>query len=491
MAAESIIGRTGEQKRLQEILNSKEAEFIALYGRRRVGKTFLIREFFAAHTLFEVTGEHGRAARLQLDRFCHEVTHVFFDGRPLPPCASWSAALELLSGAIENFAERHPGKPIVVFLDELPWLATHRSGLVAALDHAWNARLSKVKTLRLIVCGSAASWMLDKFIHAKGGLYNRITQRIHLRPFTLSETDAFLRARGVKLNNRQVALLYMTVGGVPHYLKQVRRGRSVTQVVGELCFGRDGILRDEFDNLFRSLFNRSEVHASIVRALAARTRGMSQSELVEQTGLSGGGRFRKYLDELESSGFIASFNPFGKKKKNTQYRLIDEYSYFYLRWIDGAPSAALQGDGARYWQRKARSQAFAAWSGYAFENLCFKHVDQLLEALGLSAIGVDSSTWRHLPGPGRPEAGRGAQIDLLLDREDDTITLCEMKFTESAFTIDRKHARELMEKIGVFEAVTKTRKSIQLVMVSAAGLKANSFSEDLVADCVSLEAFFT
>ncbi|MDD9941082.1 MAG: ATP-binding protein [Myxococcales bacterium] len=493
MAAESIVGRAAEQERLRQVLNSREAELVALYGRRRVGKTFLVREVFSGHTYFEVTGEKDQAARVQIDRFVRELSRVFYEGRPLSPCASWGEAFELLAAAVEDFAERKPRSPIIVFLDELPWLATHRSRLMQALDHAWNARLSKVRTLRMIVCGSAAAWMLDKLVFAKGGLYNRITQRIALRPFTLAETADFLRSRAVKLPRQQVALLYMAIGGVPHYLKQVRRGRSVTQIIGELCFGRDGMLRDEFDTLFQSLFSSSQAHLAIVRALAANASGLSQDELATHTGVSSGGRFKQYLRELEASGFVAAFSPFGRRKKETLYRLMDEYSGFYLAWIDGAPSTALRGDGVRYWHAKSRSPAVSAWAGYAFERLCFKHVDCIIERLGLTSVGVTASSWRYLPSrrvAGTAGPARGAQIDLLLDRDDDTITACEMKYTDMPFTIDRQYARALGEKLSVFETVTKTRKAVQLVLVTAAGLKPNHYSEDLLADTVSLDAFF-
>lgn len=492
MAAESIVGRAVEQRRLRAILGSSEAELVALYGRRRVGKTFLVRELFADQTYFEVTGEKDQVAAVQLDRFVRELSRVFYDGRPLAPCSSWSAAFDRLAAAVDDYAQRHPRKPIIVFLDELPWLASHRSGLMQALDHAWNARLSKIKTLRLIVCGSAAAWMLDKLVFAKGGLYNRITQRIELRPFSLRETAVYLRSRSVKLSSQQVALLYMAIGGVPHYLKQVPRGRSVTQIIGELCFGNDGLLRDELTMLFQSLFTEPQSHLAIVRALAARGSGLSQDELAGKAGLSSGGRVKQYLRELEASGFIAAFSPFGRRKKETLYRLVDEYSSFYLSWIDGAPSSALRGDGARYWHAKARSPAFTAWAGFAFERLCFKHVDRIIESLGLTSIGVVASTFRYAPAKRRAGAGgpaEGTQIDLLLDRDDATITVCEMKYSDKPFAIDRKYARELSEKLAVFEAVTKTRKTVQLVLVAAAGLKPNHYSEDLVADTVELDAF--
>jgi uncharacterized protein len=493
MAAESIIGRQAEQKRLAEILGSREAELVALYGRRRVGKTFLVREFFAGHTYFEVTGEKEQSSKVQIARFCHETARVFFGGRPLPPCESWAAAFELLAGAVEDHVKRHPHTPVIVFLDELPWLATHRSGLMGALDHTWNARLSKIKALRMILCGSAAAWMLDKLVFAKGGLYNRITQRIELRPFLLGESSAFLSARGIHLSRRQMSLLYMAVGGIPHYLRQVRRGRSAAQAIGDLCFGRDGLLRDEFPNLFGSLFSAADAHMEIVRALASHASGLSQEEIVARTGLSGGGRLRTYLRELEASGFVAAFTPFAKKKKDTLYKLSDEYSSFYLKWVDRAPALALRGNGARYWQGMVGSPAFHAWAGFAFERLCMKHIDQILTALDLEMIGTHPATWRHVPKAIRGRASgsaRGAQIDLLLDRDDDTITVCEMKYTDQPLSIDRKYARELREKLEVFESATGTKKTVQLALVCSSGFKPNAYSEDLVTQIVSLDALF-
>ncbi|MCP4504682.1 MAG: ATP-binding protein, partial [Deltaproteobacteria bacterium] len=248
-----IIGRKGEQKLLQDVLDSNEAEFVAIYGRRRVGKTFLIRQFFSDQVFLEVTGEKHQAASVQIARFCDAVSKAFLGNVRLPQQRTWNDAFELLANAIEARSEKDPNTPIVVFLDELPWMSTHRSGLIQALDYVWNARLSRLRNVRLIVCGSAATWMLDKLIHAKGGLYNRVTQRIWLQPFTLAETDAYLKSRNVRLNKRQTSLLYMCMGGIPFYLKNVKKDWSVDQAIGKLCFDENGLLAEEFEHLFESL----------------------------------------------------------------------------------------------------------------------------------------------------------------------------------------------------------------------------------------------
>lgn len=491
LAPTKIIGRTSEKKLLRAVLQSREAEFVAIYGRRRVGKTFLIRQFFKDELLFESTGEKDQQAVVQIARFCDAVSRTFLGGIRLPQQKTWNDAFELLANALEAQHVRDPKKPIIVFLDELPWMATHRSGLVQALDYIWNARLSKLPNVRLIVCGSAAAWMLDRLIHAKGGLYNRVTQRIQLQPFTLAEADVYLSSRGVKLTKRQTALLYMCVGGIPYYLKNVQKGWSVDQAIGRLCFDHNGLLSDEFQRLFDSLFSTSNVHKQIVRALASKAMGLSKQDIAEHTKVSSGGGLAKALDELEASGFVAAYSPFGKKKRDTVYRLVDEFSWFHLRWIESAPSPAVRGDGVAYWHTKSSSPAFAAWSGYAFENLCLKHIDQLLRALELEGVGVAAGSWRHAGKPkARNRKAEGAQVDLVLDRNDDTVTLCEMKYTEEPFVVTRKVARELEEKVDVFRSVTKTKKNVQLALVCSAGLKPNDNSDELVSASAELIDFF-
>ena len=489
-ASNKLIGRQKEQKVLRNVLNSTDAEFVAIYGRRSVGKTFLVRQFFADELFVEVTGEKDQLASVQIARFCDAISKAFLGGVRLPPQRSWNDAFELLANAVEAHQKRAPKKPVILFLDELPWMATHRSGIVQALDYIWNARLSKLTNVRLIVCGSAAAWMLDKLVHAKGGLYNRVTQRIQLRPFTLAESNEYLTSRGVRLTRKQTALLYMCIGGIPYYLKHVRKGWSVDQAVGRLCFDENGLLSDEFHRLFESLFSTSDAHKLVVRALASKACGLSKKDIAEQTKVTSGGGLTKALDELEASGFVASYSPFVKKKRDTVYRLVDEFSWFHLRWIENAPSLAVRGDGVTYWHTQAASQAFAIWSGYAFENLCLKHIDGLLRALDLHGVGVAAGSWRFVGKADGHRKASGAQVDLVLDRNDDTITLCEMKYTDEPFAITRKYARELEEKIEVFKTATKTAKNVQLALVCSAGLKQNDNSDELVSSQAVLEDLF-
>ncbi len=476
-----IRGRSSETAILQRVLDSHDAELVAVYGRRRVGKTHLIREFFEPRcgTYMSVTGEHGARLAQQLHHMRVELERVFYGGAPLPSLRSWADAFDLMASVIERRAEQRPSDTIVVFLDELPWLSTRRSGLIGALDHVWNTRLSRIRQLRLIVCGSAASWMIDKLIRAKGGLYNRVTTRMRLDPFTLAETRDLLCAHGVRWGIKQILELYLAIGGIPHYLKQVTRGRSAIQNVAGLCFDPNGPLRDEFGHLFASLFAHADSHEAIVRGLASKRRGLSRAELMDATGLPSGGRLGRWLRELEEAGFVARFVPYGKKQRDASYRVIDEYASFYLSFIERAPRGSLARGASDYWVNKAQGRAYQAWAGYAFEGVCLKHVPEIRRSLGIEHIASEVGTWRHVPR--KASSDNGAQIDLLFDRADGVVTLCEIKYASDKYAITKAYARELAVKADVFKRKTRTKKDIQFALITTHGLATTPWSSSVDA----------
>lgn len=479
--AKSISGRKREQQLLQEVASSDRAEFVAVYGRRRVGKTFLVREFFEdrASVFLEVTGTKDGPAGLQRRRFREAVEHSFAIDYPLPEFANWNDALAFLTSTIVRRAERRPGEAIVVFFDELPWLATPRSGLLEAIDYYWNRTLSRLAEVKLIVCGSAASWMLRRIVDAKGGLHNRLTRSLRLDPFSLAETRDYLRGRRMKHGLTELFRLYMALGGVPYYLSLVKRGESVAQSIGRLCFEHGGPLQREFEVSFASLFDGHESHIAILRALAQKQTGMTRDEIIEATKLGSGGSLNRRLDELEQSGFVARVQPYGRRTKSTSFRLIDEFTIFHLRWIEAAPRGVLARGGTKHWQAVARTPGFSAWSGYAFESICLKHAAELERALGIDGLVVARGAWRHVAPRGRP-AREGAQVDLLFDRSDGVINLCELKFSQAPYVVTKAYASDLRHKIEIFERRTKTRKRCVLTLVSPFGLKPNTWSEDLV-----------
>jgi AAA+ ATPase superfamily predicted ATPase len=485
---EQIIGRVEEQKVLQKIFDSRQAEFLAIFGRRRVGKTYLIKRFFTKKSsyYFSITGVKEGLLREQLYEFTRAVEKVFYQaGTTLKEPDSWMAAFEMLTSAIEQYSGK---KKVVLFFDEIPWLATKRSRFLQALDYYWNTKWVENARIKLIVCGSAASWVIKNIVNNKGGLHNRITGQIRLDPFTLCETKAFLKYRNVHFNTQQVLTLYMGIGGIPHYLNQVEKNLSAVQNIDKLCFTKNGMLFKEFDNLFSSLFEEAELYIKILRHIAKHRYGIERRALLKALKISSGGRFDGRLRELEETGFIVTFKPYGRLARGHYYRVIDEYSLFYLYWIEPVmESIRYKNKPLGYWEKQSVSPAWKSWSGYAFEAVCYKHLVQISNALQLGPAATPY-TWRYVAMPGSVK--EGAQIDLLFDREDGAITVCEIKYTEQLFAIDKEYAAKLHKKIDIFQKVTGVEKQIFLVMISARGIKKTMYSEEMLHGIVVLENLF-
>lgn len=470
-----LVGRQHEKAMLDRLLASGEAEFLALYGRRRVGKTFLIREHFKKQLAFELTGLKDGSMQEQLANFHQELTRRGGKATELP--GTWRQAFQQLTDHLKS--RRGSGK-LVVFLDELPWLAGPRSGFLPALDHFWNTFLSRDPRFILVICGSAASWMIAKVIDHKGGLHNRVTARMRMEPFTLAESAVFLKSRGVNLTNYDQLTLAMVMGGVPHYLKEAVPGKSAAQIIDAACFRQTGLLRDEFDRLYASLFDHSDRHVAIVRLLAAAPQGVTRSVL---TGAyTSGGRLTETLKELEEAGFISTHVPFGKLSKDTIYRLTDEYSLFYLKWIENKRTI-----GAGTFLKILGAPGWRAWSGYALEALAHKHVRQLKRALGIAEVETNHCGWVQRPDKTWPD---GAQIDLLIDRADNAINVVEIKFSQGPFTITKSYAEELRRKLAVFRGASGTRKNVFLTFLTTHGLAENAYAKELAQVSLSTDALF-
>jgi predicted AAA+ superfamily ATPase len=490
MPAEEIIGRAKEKALLDAVRKSKEAEFIAIYGRRRVGKTFLIRHYFSDFAIYlEVSGAKDKPLKVQLENFVKALSKTFFKGVPLATPSSWDAAFDILTHELESLHKTLPkGKKIVIFLDELPWMATNKSGLLQSLDYFWNLHWSKLSNVVFIVCGSAASWMLEKLIHAKGGLHKRITRKILLEPFTLRETELFLKSRKIHLNQKQILDLYMAIGGIPFYLKGVQKGLSAAQNIEALCFEKNGMLHNEFRNLFESLFEQAEANLSIVREIVKKGNQLSREALIDATGIQSGGTLNKRLRELEAAGFIQGFLPYGRTRRDQFYRVIDEFSLFHLKWIEPFLTTGMRDEVHGYWQPLCKTPAVSSWAGLAFETICFKHLSQIRKALKLEKVSCKIGDWRYFPKKSSLE--EGVQIDLLFDRQDGAITLCEIKYSDKPFPIDKAYAKKLMQKSETFQLHFKTTKQLFLTMITTCGLKPTVWSDELVHQEVSLKDLF-
>ena len=474
-----LIGREKEQALLKELLVSRESEFVALYGRRRVGKTFLIETVYKNDMVFSITGLNKSGRDKQLENFTNRLNIYLKPITQIPtPPKSWLKAFFMLQVYLESLK---PKKKLVVFIDELPWLASGRTDFLSALENFWNSWASKRNDIILIVCGSAASWMISNVVKNRGGLHNRITRRIRLLPFNLYETESFLKSRNIKLDRYSILQLFMVMGGIPHYLKEVRKGQSVVQVIDEVCFSKDGLLFDEFKNLYEALFSKPERYIEIIKVLSKKSKGLTRKEIIQACGFSSGGTITKTLDNLEESGFIIKYLPIGNNLKLALYKLSDSYSAFYLKFI---ANSRMKGEGT--WMRKSETASWRSWSGFAFERICLAHIQQIKKAMGIQGVYSEASSWRV---EGKGEKG-GAQIDLLIDRGDNVINICEIKFSQHPFVINKKYSEELRNKLFVFQQNVKTRKSLFLTMITTFGLEENQHSNSLIQKSITMDSLF-
>ncbi len=482
-----IIGRQYEQRQLKKIFQSKQAEFSAVYGRRRVGKTFLIRKFFEKQEciFFQSVGVNKASLNKQLEKFKKEIESTFYQGKRgsrLSAFPSWHDAFQALTDAIELFANK---QKVVIFLDEIPWMSTPKSGLLEALDYYWNRYWSNDKRIKLIICGSAASWIINNILHDTGGLHNRVTLRLPIEPFSLAETQAYLKHRGIRYNQEQIVTLYMCLGGIPFYHNFIEKGLSAIQNINNACFQRKGTLYDEFNLLFASLFKKYEIHEELITYIASKRHGMSRSD-IENYFKYKGGRLSERLTELEEAGFIHSYIPW-KKERGIFYRVDDEYSLFYLTWI--APQSAsrlAKNISDQYWEVLSNKSAWKAWSGYAFESICYKHLNQVKKALKIPE-GSEAASWKFISSKKEED---GVQIDLLFDRPDEIVNLCEIKYCRSPFKLDKKYVKQLQYRENVYRREVKTNKQIFHSMIVSGGLKHTMYSEDLITGIVTLDDLF-
>ena len=451
-----LVGRESELRILGEAMRSRRSEFIAVYGRRRVGKTFLVRRAFDGKFAFQHSGLSRGGKGDQLEAFADSMHRCF--GIARPSFRSWIEAFGALADALEATQGRK-----VVLIDELPWLDTPNSRFMPALEHFWNGWASGRDDIVFVVCGSAASWIVRKVIDNYGGLHNRLTHRLRLVPFTLHECRSFARSRGLALTDRQIAELYMAFGGIPLYWDLVRKDESPAQAIDRLCFSENGDLHGEFNRLYASLFRRPEPYIAVVKALARRNSGMTRDELLDDTGFIDNGAFSGVVADLESCGFIRKYGFPGKVERDAIWQLVDPFTLFHMRFLSKT-SASSGGN----WLAGVQTNARSAWSGLAFEELCLSHVRQIKAALGIS--GVTSSVYAARIPPG-PDGEPGAQIDLAIDRADGIVNLCEMKFSEKPFAVTGKYRLALLDKVAAWRRAFGSKKAIHVTFVASAGVK--------------------
>ncbi len=478
MKDEIIIGREDEKALLERIVTRDKPDLIAVYGRRRIGKTYLIRTCLKKHIAFEYSGIHNVETAVQLNQYCESLSKQLNNNIALPQPTDWFTALDLTAKLLQKKMKR---KKIVLFLDEFPWMQTAKSNFLGAFEQFWNTWASKQPNLAVVLCGSAANWMIKNVVRNRGGLHNRITEKIALQPFTLFETEAFLKSRNINLNRYQITQLYMAFGGVPHYLEQAAPGLSAAQIIDKACFTKSGFLYNEFTDLYQALFNEADRHFKVIKALATKPAGLTRNEIIKACKLQTGGSTTALLEELSSSGFISPYIPVGKKSKDSIYKLTDEYSLFYLKFMENNRSG-IKGT----WTKLSDTPAWKSWSGFAFESICMKHIPALKLGLGISGIYAETAIWRSRGN----NSNDAAQIDLVIDRRDNCINLCEIKFYESQFKLEKRYAAALQQKKRIFKDETKTRKHLFITLITTSGLQSNEHSLGLIDQQLTLDNLF-
>ncbi|MDT3843262.1 MAG: ATP-binding protein [Bacillota bacterium] len=457
-----IIGRKYEKNSLFQCLRSNRPEFVVVYGRRRIGKTYLVREFFNRQFSFYATGLSETKTKSQLRAFNESLCSYGYNEN-MPP-KDWFEAFGRLRKLLES--EKVYREPInnkrVVFLDELPWMDTARSDFKSALDYFWNSWASSQEDLVLIVCGSATSWIITNLLSSKKGFHNRITKQIHLNPFSLSECEKLFELNDIVMTRSQMIECYMVFGGVPLYLNLLDSRLSLAQNINELCFKEYGELHDEYTNLFYSLFDKPEKHMSILEALAKKKSGMTRTELSKESKIGGGSVLTKDLKELEECGFIRRYSDIKKGSKEAFYQLIDPFTLFAIKFLENKTFDS--------WNTYINSPGYNSWRGTSFEIVCFNHIDKIKQVLGISGIETSEFTWRNT------DSDKGAQIDLIISRKDGVINLCEMKFTNAEYSLDEDEYKKIQNRIDSFQKESDAKGAIHVTLICGNGFKYNKYS---------------
>lgn len=476
----TMIGRAKEVNELKRLYEKNSAEFVAIYGRRRVGKTYLVDETFSDKITFRHAGlapEDTNSKGLLMAQLEHFYNSLLLYG--MAECAkpqSWLEAFFLLEKFIQKIDN---GSRQVIFIDELPLLDTPRSGFMSAFEGFWNTWGCHRKNLMVIVCGSANSWILDNLINAHGGLYNRVTYEIKLEPFSLGECEDYFKSNNVKFSRYDIVQSYMVFGGIPYYLGYINREKSLAQNIDDIFFAKNAKLKDEYDRLFASVFQSPELVKSIVSLLSRRNAGFTRKEILNQLNLSDGGNITRSLKTLIASNFVVKYIPFGKSGREFHYKLVDPFCLFYLNFMCGR---AMRNE--RFWQQNSSSQSLSTWRGYSFENVCFNHIEEIKKALGISGVITTVSAWSK-----RPDDEKGTQIDLLIVRNDNVVNMCEIKFYSGEFEVDKDYYKTLLNRETLLSKELPAKMVVRNTLITTFDLKRNEYS-GVFTNVILMDDFF-
>ena len=468
-----IIGRKKEIKELNALYESDQAHLVAVYGRRRVGKTFLVDQALNGRITFRHAGlspvDKGGKKNLMAAQLKHFYHSLLLHGMPKSHVpTSWLEAFFMLSMHLQK---SDTGKRQVIFLDELPWMDTPRSGFLTAFEGFWNTWACHRDNVMVIVSGSANSWILDKLINNHGGLYGRTTHIIKLSPFTLHECELFFQSKHIPISRYDIVQSYMIFGGIPYYLNYFDPQLSLSQNVDRLLFAHDGKLKDEYDMLFSTVFSSPDDMKSIVDFVGKRHAGYMRKDISAATGIEESGNLSDKLKALVASNFLLAYVPFGENARNTHFKLVDPFGRFCQTFIKGHRNVVED-----FWTQNIDSQSVISWRGIAFEEVCINHIAQVKAGLGISGVSTEQSAWIQR-GDNQVE---GTQIDLIIKRKDNIYNLCEIKFYSEDFTVDKSYHSKLVHRKNMLLEQVPRKIAIHSTLITTYGLKHNEYSGDFI-----------
>ena len=353
----------------------------------------------------------------------------------------------------------------------------------SALESFWNGWVTArpEKDVVLIICASATYWMIENIVNSKGGLHNRLTGQIYLKPFTLHECEEYLLSRKILLNRHQILQCYMIMGGIPYYWSLLKKGKSLSQNIDDLFFKEGAVLSNEFENIYAALFNKPDQYLKIVEALSSVNRGITRDEICKLTGIPSSGELTRKLTELEYCGFIRKYVPFGYKNNGILYQLVDNYTLFYFQFLKNN----VYNEG--FWKELSNTPRVRSWSGVAFERVCLEHIPQIKAALGIAGVYTEINSWQCKRDD---EKGiMGSQIDLLIVRKDQVINVCEMKYSESEYLVDAKFDRDQRRRISDFIKKTGTKSALHSTLITTYSVVPNAYSEEIQSVITADELF--
>lgn len=470
-----IIARNQEIETLERKYRSKKSEFVIVFGRRRIGKTFLVNNLFADRFTFTYVGARKQNQQTQLRRFADQLK-IYSGSAYAPSLTNWDDAFRELKTLIEL---KPDNERKVIFFDEMPWIDTQKSAFVEALEYFWNAWAAQRDDILFIACGSATSWMVNKLIKNQGGLHNRITEQIYLRPFLLGECEEYLQANGFCWDRYTILQCYMAMGGVPYYMDLLNPEQSLAQNIDRLYFAKNAPMREEFDELFNALFNQADKYITVMRVLSSAREGMTRNQIVEKTKMNGGS-LTKILDNLQRCDFIETYAHFHAAVRKTLYRISDPYTLFYYKFLHNKNTKD-----EHWWTNNLHSHSIESWQGFSFETICMHHQEAIKHKLGINGIATSISSWRKQ----EDEVSGGAQIDLVIERADRIINLCEIKFAVEPFIVTKNYEEKIRNRMAFFRVSTKTHKSLVNTLITTYGMVRGTHSS-IFQNVVNMDDLF-